>query len=161
MTPQPQYSKTTPVDPRCSSYFEAITLLGDARRPTYHCELPVGHRGAHQSGGTHWTPIDRPTHDAVTDPAPVAPVPDGHDDPPDQDDADSERIRPAALSDLDRLMANVFERWRLIQELANSDPSDEGNCCCRYCQGDLERPHPTRCFWLRANRLVDQAGDRP
>jgi hypothetical protein len=30
----------------------------------------------------------------------------------------------ATLADVDQLLANTFERWRLIQDLANSSPHD-------------------------------------
>jgi hypothetical protein len=110
------------------------------------------------------TPASQYSKTSPVDPAPVAPVPDGH-PPPDQDDADSERIRPAAtLADLDRLMANVFERWRLIQDLANSSPYQPGTLGgwrCHYCSQLQGSEHADDCLWVRANRLTNETGDRP
>jgi hypothetical protein len=167
VTPQPQYTKTSPIS---------------ADRWNCTCEQPEGwlvcpshnttaQRDSQPSGppmrpNPHTTP---PTADTAAPERPVAPVPEGH--PPADGDADSERIRPAAtLSDLDRLMANAFERWRLIQHLAAIDPyvtfSIQGNASgsfCRHCNrpNSGTQAHAVDCLWVRANRLVDQADDRP
>jgi hypothetical protein len=97
------------------------------------------------------------TADSDADTPAVAPVPDGH--PPASDgDADSERIRPAAtLADVDRLMGNVFERWRLIQDLAAIEPKRwYGQCFfCHYMD------HRDDCLWVRANRLTNETDDQP
>jgi hypothetical protein len=62
---------------------------------------------------------------------------------------------PATLADLDRLLANVFERWRLIQDLANTNPHTFGSFC-RYCRRDADLGHRDGCMWVRANRLTDE-----
>jgi ribosomal protein S27AE len=54
----------------------------------------------------------------------------------------------------------AFERWRLIQDLANEEPYDADDDC-HHCEHVRGRPHADDCLHLRANRLVDQTGDRP
>jgi hypothetical protein len=118
------------------------------------------------------TPAPQYSKTTPVDPAPAAPAPDGH-PPPNGGDADSERIRPAAtipkpLADAVaavHLSDQTRERWRLIQHLATFHPIGitEGDAYCVICKAwlDNEGEHRDDCLWLRANRLVDQTGDRP
>jgi hypothetical protein len=175
VTPAPQYSKTTPVDPTrwrkagCRWPLTACICANDVERTAEH--------GGTGNPGPHHDPYCAlPWHGLTctcdfslsdVDPAPVAPAPDGH-PPPDQSDADSERIRPAAtipkpLADAVaavHLSDQARERWRLIQDLATSKPYTNGQYC-RYCVRYADKPHRDDCLWLRANRLVDQTADRP
>jgi hypothetical protein len=112
------------------------------------------------------TPAPQYSKTTPVDPAPVAPVPDGH--PPADCDVDSERIRPAAtipkpLADAVaavHLSDQTRERWRLIQDLATSNPFCDFEQC-HYCPKSFGDAHTNGCLWVKANRLVDQTADRP
>jgi hypothetical protein len=52
------------------------------------------------------------------------------------------------------LGADAAKRWRLITDLAATDPCDGGTNWCFFChEWDY---HTDGCLWLRARRLTDE-----
>jgi hypothetical protein len=100
---------------------------------------------------------DPPTADSGPPERLAAPVPDELDAAKELN-AEHDRI---ALADVDRLMSNAFERWRLIHDLANIDPQmRDGDCCLcgEYLSWDDPslNVHRPDCLWLRANQLTNE-----